>query len=69
VDFDPPGDNAASPPILHQAESAGQLREQAAACHRLAVKARTRAGKAGLHSLGDHFDEQARKLDLSSLGR
>jgi hypothetical protein len=43
------------------------LREQAAACRRLSVQARTRQGVKALEALGDHFDEQARKLDPSSL--
>ena len=46
---------------------ADQLREQAAACRRLAGKARTSAGSKALEGLGDHFDERARKLDPSSL--
>ena len=39
------------------------LREQAASYRRLAVVARTRAGRFSIEALGDHFDEQARKLD------
>ena len=39
------------------------LREQAASCRRLAASARTRAGRTSIEALGDHFDEQARKLD------
>jgi hypothetical protein len=42
------------------------LREQAAACRRLAANARTRAGRSSIEALGEHFDEQARKLDPSS---
>lgn len=49
--------------------AADSLREQAAACRRLSVKARTRQGVNALARLGDHFDEQARKLDPSSLKR
>ena len=45
------------------------LREQAAACRRLASSARTRAGSTSIGALGDHFDEQARKLDPSSQKR
>jgi len=45
------------------------LREQAAACRRLAASARTRAGSNSIGALGDHFDEQARMLDPSSLRR
>ena len=48
-------------------DTADSLREQAAACRRLSLKSRTRAGTKALEALGDHFDEQARKLDLSRL--
>ncbi|MES2137750.1 MAG: hypothetical protein V4502_11915 [Pseudomonadota bacterium] len=47
-------------------DTADSLREQAAACRRLAAAARTRAGTSSLGALADHFDEQARKLDPSS---
>ena len=50
-----------------RADNAGSLREQAAACRRLSVQARTRQGVRALEALGDHFDEQARKLDPASL--
>jgi hypothetical protein len=50
-------------------DMADGLREQAAACRRLASKARTRAGKKGLDALGDHFDQQARRIDPFSLKR
>jgi hypothetical protein len=70
VSFNPRDDGPAAPrPILPQADSASQLREQAAACRRLAVRARTHAGKKGLHALGEHFDEQASKIDPTSLRR
>lgn len=52
-----------------KAEEADGLRGQAAACRRLSVQARTRAGTKALVELGDHFDEQARKLDPSSMKR
>jgi hypothetical protein len=45
------------------------LREQAASCRRLAAVARTRAGRTSIEALGDHFDEQARRLDPSSQRR
>lgn len=45
------------------------LREQAASCRRLAAVARTRRGATSLNALGDHFDEQARKLNPMSLRR
>ena len=50
-------------------ESADSLREQAAACRRLSVQARTRQGIKALETLGDHFDEQARQLDPGSQRR
>jgi hypothetical protein len=50
-------------------DSADGLREQAAACRRLSVKARTRAGVKALERLGDHFDDQARRLDPRSMKR
>ena len=58
-------------PPSHDARrvSAEELREQAAACRRLAGNARTRAGGKALDDLGDHFDESARKMDPSSQRR
>jgi hypothetical protein len=50
-------------------DNAIELREQAAACRRLATQARTRAGGKALDALGDHFDERARKLDPASVKR
>jgi hypothetical protein len=48
------------------ADTADSLREEAAACRRLAANSRTRAGRSSLCALADHFDDQARKLDPSS---
>ena len=56
-------------PPANTRDSADSLREQAAACRRLAASARTRAGTSSLGALADHFDEQARKLDPSSMRR
>lgn len=50
-------------------DTADQLREQAAACRRLALQARTRAGTKALDALGDHLDERARTLDPLSQRR
>ena len=41
------------------------LRNQAAACRRLATRARTRAGTSSMNALADHFDEQARRADAA----
>jgi hypothetical protein len=46
-------------------DGARGLRNQAAACRRLAAQARTNAGTTSMQALADHFDEQARKLDLT----
>jgi len=67
LNFDPA--DVPANPILPGNESAEELREQAAACRRLAVSARTRAGSKALDVLGDHFDERACKLDPSSQRR
>jgi hypothetical protein len=50
-------------PRAPNADTADSLREQAAACRRLANSSRTRAGRTSLDQLADHFDDQARKLD------
>jgi hypothetical protein len=50
-------------------DTADGLRKQAAACRRLSAQSRTRAGAKALVELGDHFDEQAGKLDPSSQKR
>jgi hypothetical protein len=55
--------------VATKAGEADGLRGQAAACRRLSIQARTRAGTKALNDLGDHFDEQARKLDPSSMKR
>ena len=46
-------------------DGAEGLRNQAAACRRLAAQARTRAGTSSMRALADHFDEQARTLDIT----
>ena len=42
-------------------DGAEGLRNQAAACRRLAAKARTKAGTTSMSALADHFDEQAKR--------
>ena len=72
-EFDPRSLNPQSPPVedldLARRVQADGLREQAASCRRLAAAARTRSGMTSLEALGDHFDDQARKLDPSSQRR
>lgn len=49
----------------HNPDGPPGLRNQAAACRRLAAQARTPAGTTSMTALADHFDEQARRLDLA----
>jgi hypothetical protein len=54
---------------LSRGEAADQLREQAASCRRLAQRARTDGGSTALTTVADHFDDDARRIDPSSLKR
>ena len=49
-------------------DGAEGLRNQAAACRRLAAQARTSAGTSSMNALADHFDEQARRAAGTSDG-
>lgn len=46
-------------------DGAEGLRNQAAACRRLAMQSRTLAGTSSMTALADHFDEQAMRLELA----
>lgn len=59
-----PLDDTPRPP---NADTADSLRQQAAACRRLAVSSRTRIGRTSLDELAAHFDNQALKLDASGM--
>jgi hypothetical protein len=50
-------------------EAADSLREQAASCRRLARRARTSNGLTALRTVADQFDDDARRIDPSSLKR
>lgn len=54
---------------LTRGEAADELREQAASCRRLAVRARTSSGSTALTAVADHFDNDARRMDPLSLKR
>jgi len=54
---------------LTRGEVADDLREQAASCRRLARRARTSGGSTALASVADQFDDDARRIDPSSLRR
>ena len=47
-------------------EAAGDLREQAASCRRLARRARTASGASALESVAEQFDDDARRIDPAS---
>ena len=50
-------------------EAAEELREQAASCRRLARRARTSGGSTALRNVADQFDDDARRIDPSTLRR
>jgi len=59
-------DSPKSPEVFaDDPDRARGLRNQAAACRRLASQARTHAGTTSMTVLANHFDEQARRLDLA----
>lgn len=51
---------------ISRSEEADDLREQAASCRRLAVRARTTCGSAALSKVADFFDADARRIDPAS---
>ncbi len=52
-----------------RAEAAEELREQAASCRRLAQRARTTGGSIALTTVAAQFDDDARRVDPTSLKR
>jgi hypothetical protein len=54
---------------LTRGEAADELREQAQSCRRLARRARTSGGSIALTTLAEQFDDDARRMDPSSLRR
>ena len=54
---------------LTRGEAADELREQAASCRRLARRARTAGGTTALKTVAEQFDDDARRIDPSSLKR
>ena len=54
---------------LSRGEAADELREQAASCRRLALRARTNSGSSALTTVAEQFDDDARRMDPSSLRR
>ena len=54
---------------LTRGEAADELREQAASCRRLALRARTNGGSTALTTVANQFDDDARRIDPLSLKR
>ena len=54
---------------LTRGEAADVLREQAASCRRLALRARTADGLSALTSVANQFDKDAFRIDPSSFRR
>ena len=54
---------------LSRGEAADELRERAASCRRLALRARTSSGSSALSTVAEQFDDDARRMDHSSLRR
>lgn len=50
-----------------RSEAADDLREQAASCRRLAGRARTPSGSTALKTVAEQFDDDARRIDPSSM--
>ena len=50
-------------------DAADTLREQAAACRRLAGRARTESGSTALNAVADQLDGDARRIDPHSTRR
>ena len=44
-------------------EAAEGLREQAASCRKLAIRARTNSGSTALKTVAEMFDDDARRID------
>jgi hypothetical protein len=51
------------PRFVSRGEAAEELREQAASCRRLAIRARTIVGSRALTDVADYFDADARRID------
>jgi len=50
-------------------EAAEDLREQAASCRNLALRARTTSGCCALTTVADQFDDDARRIDPTTFRR
>lgn len=54
------------PTFMSRGEAADELREQAASCRKLAIRARTPIGSCALAAVAEYFDADARRIDPHS---
>lgn len=54
---------------LTRHEAANELREQAASCRKLALRARTASGSTALAAVAEQFDDDARRIDPTTFRR
>lgn len=54
---------------LTRHEAANELREQAASCRKLALRARTASGSTALSAVAQQFDDDARRIDPTTFRR
>ena len=54
---------------LTRHEAANELREQAASCRKLALRARTASGSTALSAVAQQFDDDARRIDPTTFKR
>lgn len=54
---------------ISREDAADQLREEAASCRRLSLRARTPNGSRALNAAAEQFDKDARRIDPLSLRR
>ena len=54
---------------LTRHEAANELRDQAASCRKLALRARTANGSTALSAVAEQFDDDARRIDPTTFKR
>ena len=54
---------------LTRYDAANELREQAASCRKLALRARTASGSTALIAVAEQFDDDARRIDPTTFKR
>ncbi len=54
---------------LTRHDAANELRQQAASCRKLALRARTASGSTALAAVAEQFDDDARRIDPTTFRR